>query len=84
MLSIAVVGAGAIAHTHLEAFAKYPDLCRIVAVCDKCLEKAERLIEELGLQTQVFSSLEEAAQSVQIDAVSLCLPPCLLYTSRCV
>lgn len=77
MLSIAVVGAGAIAHTHLEAFAKYPDLCRIVAVCDKCPEKAERLIEELGLQTQVFSSLEEAAQSVQIDAVSLCLPPAL-------
>ena len=75
MLRIALVGAGAIAQTHAEAFLRHAHRCRIVAVCNRHTQRAQELIELLSLPAQAFASLEEAAQAVDIDAVDICLAP---------
>ena len=49
MLGIAIVGAGAIANVHAEAFLKYPDRCQIRAVVDMYQEKAQAIIDERGI-----------------------------------
>ncbi len=76
MLGIAIVGAGAIAAIHMEAFTELAGLCEIRAVCDIYRNKAEELIHKYGLENAVaFESLDEAVDAAGIDAVSICLPP---------
>ena len=60
MLRIALVGAGAIAQTHAEAFLRHAHRCQIVAVCNRHTQRAQELIELLSLPAQAFATLEEA------------------------
>ena len=75
MIRIAIVGAGAIARVHIQAFLQFPDRCEIVAICNWHIEKAKLLIEETKICAHAFSSLEEAERYQKIDAVSVCLSP---------
>ena len=72
---IAIIGAGAIARAHIEAYLKLNTRCEIVAICDLFVDKAEALIKEYALSAQAFTSLEEALKVKELDAVSICLPP---------
>ena len=74
-IRIAVLGAGAIAATHLDAYLSFPELCQVSAVCDLFVEKAEQMVKERGLNARVFRTLEEALAGAEFDAVSICLPP---------
>ncbi len=74
-IRIAILGAGNIAAFHIAAYRQFPELCEITAVCDLFLDKAQKLADENGLHAPVFRTLEEAFQSAQVDAVSICLPP---------
>ncbi len=76
MLGIAILGSGAIAAVHADAYLQYPDRCEIRAVCDLYPEKAQDLIDRKGLTAALaYGKIEEVLARADIDAVSICLPP---------
>lgn len=77
MLNIVILGAGAIAATHVDALLQSRDLCRITAVCNRHLEKAQKLIREKELDAAAYSCLEEAFEQGIPDAVIICTAPAL-------
>lgn len=74
-LKIAIMGAGAIAATHIQAYQQFPDLCQITAICDLFVDKAQKLADEHKLAASVYQTLDEALSQADFDAVSICLPP---------
>ena len=75
MIKVAILGAGAIADSHLEAYLHFPDRCQVVAVADLELEKAAVKARRHALVVPVFNGLEPLLDSVQFDLASVCLPP---------
>lgn len=76
MQGIAIVGAGAIANVHADAFLQYPELCEIRAVSDLFTEKAQGLINEKGLSlATAHKEYAEILGREDIHAVVICLPP---------
>jgi predicted dehydrogenase len=76
MLTIAVVGTGNISRAHLDAYATFPDRCRVVALCDIVPGKAERVRQEVGLGDDVL--VVESHRDLldrDVDLVSVCTPP---------
>ncbi len=70
-----IIGTGAIARVHIEAYKSLGN-CRIAALCDLFVEKAESLIVEMGLEGAVaYKDYKEALASSDGDIVSICLPP---------
>ena len=74
-LGIAIIGAGAIADVHIQAYLKFPELCRVRAVCDLYPQKAQELIDRYGPDAQACEDYHQALEREDIDAVSICLPP---------
>lgn len=75
-LSIAIVGAGAIAGVHIDAYKQFTDRCEIRVICDVLKKKAEKLKESKGLhQAVVTEDWRDILLRKDIDAVSICLPP---------
>lgn len=75
MIQVAIWGAGAIARTHIDAFLAASELCRISAVCNRHVDRAQRLIGEKGLSAIACADLQEAMARTQVDAVAICLAP---------
>ncbi|WP_121609793.1 Gfo/Idh/MocA family protein [Mesobacillus foraminis] len=75
MLRIAIVGAGAISSAHIKAYLQFPEKCRIVAVCDIYIEKAEKLVEQYQLPAKVYKDYRDLLEQSEIDLVSVCTPP---------
>ncbi|MUG88496.1 gfo/Idh/MocA family oxidoreductase [Paenibacillus timonensis] len=75
MINVALVGTGSIAVTHLEAFTRFRDRCRITALVDRSGEKAQKLKERFSLDCEIYSDYEEIVNSDSVDLVSLCTPP---------
>lgn len=75
MLKVAIIGAGAISGAHISAYMSFPERCQIVAVVDIYVEKAQKRINEYGLEgaQAVTDYTELLAQN--IDLVSVCTPP---------
>jgi len=69
---VALVGAGYIADTHLEALREVPGV-EVVALCDVSLERARAAARRFGVAHAV-RSLEELA-ALAIDVAHLCVPP---------
>jgi predicted dehydrogenase len=67
-----LVGAGAIAHSYVQAFTGC-DGARLVAVGDVRLEAARDLAE--GVPCRSYASAEELAADPEVEAVLLCTPP---------
>jgi predicted dehydrogenase len=42
MIRVAIIGAGAIAPSHIKGYLEFPEDCTIVALCDIYQEKAEK------------------------------------------
>lgn len=74
MLNVAIIGAGAIATSHIEAYLQFKDRCHIVAICDVYPDKARARLEKYGLQAKVVQDYKELLTE-QIDLVSVCTPP---------
>ncbi|MFS0615070.1 Gfo/Idh/MocA family protein [Lederbergia ruris] len=75
MLNIAIIGTGAIAPAHVNAYLKFPDRCKIVALCDQYPEKAEKLKQEYQLTADIVDNHKELLNRQDIDLVSVCTPP---------
>lgn len=75
MLKVAIVGAGAIANTHIEAFLKLKEKCQIVAIADISREKAQEKVERFGLHASVFDDHQELLADVDPDLVVILTPP---------
>ena len=75
MIRIAIVGAGAIADTHIQSYRKFGDRCEVVAVADLYPEKAAEKVARHGLAARVFAAHDELLAGAAFDAVSICLPP---------
>lgn len=74
MLKTAIIGAGNISPAHIEAYLKFPERCKIVAIADIYKEKAESRIKQYNLQAKAVQDYTELLQD-DIDLVSVCTPP---------
>lgn len=76
MLNVALVGTGNISSSHLLGYLRFPERCRIVALCDVVPARAEAKKQEHGLDDAVVvASHEELLGRDDIDLVSVCTPP---------
>lgn len=75
MLSVAILGAGAISDSHIQAYGKFKDRCRIVALADLYPEKAAAKAAHYGLSAAVFKDTAELINQAEFDVASVCLPP---------
>ncbi len=75
MIGIAIIGAGAIAEVHIQAFKTFHDRCEVRALADLYPEKAEKLAVNHGLKAVICKDFREALLRDDIDLVSVCLPP---------
>lgn len=74
MLNVAIIGAGAISHAHIEAYLQFPERCRIVAIADLYTDKAEARGKRFGLDVKIVADYKELLAE-DIDLVSVCTPP---------
>jgi UDP-N-acetyl-2-amino-2-deoxyglucuronate dehydrogenase len=75
LINVGVVGVGAIAPSHIEAYLAFPERCRVVALADIIPERCTRAVERFGLQAATFDSHHELLQGSEVDLVSVCTPP---------
>src|SRR3984957_20201200 len=77
MIDVAVIGAGAISSFHLDGYRAFPDRCRVVAVADTDLSRAQQRIDEYRLTDAVaFDSVDAVlGDGPHVDLASLCTPP---------
>lgn len=74
MLKVAVIGAGSISSAHVEGYLRFPDRCKIVAVCDIFEQEAKRLIAQYKLKDAISCLDYKALIEMDIDLVSICTP----------
>jgi predicted dehydrogenase len=67
---IAVIGTGTIAQSHLDAYAKNPEV-ELVAVSDLNLDRAKSVAEKYGAP-RAYSDPAELLRDPEIDGVSIC------------
>ncbi|MCO6451142.1 MAG: Gfo/Idh/MocA family oxidoreductase [Caldilineales bacterium] len=78
MINVALIGVGAIADTHIQAFQSFSDRCQIVALVDRdpnCVKtKRERYnlpLSEVGC----YDSWQMMLAHMKPDLAAICLPP---------
>jgi predicted dehydrogenase len=77
MIDVAVIGAGAISSFHLDGYLAFPDRCRVVAIADTDLARAQERIAEYHLTDAVaFDGVDAVLGSgLNIGLASVCTPP---------
>lgn len=78
VIKVAIIGSGAIARAHIEAYQSFANRCEVVALCDIYLEKAQSYCQRYGIRKAV-SSFDQLLDEKDIDLVSICTPP---YTHK--
>ncbi len=71
-LKFGLIGAGAIAQTHLQAF-EMSLLATLAGVADLRVEAAQAMAE--SAKCQAFQSYEAMVEELELDAVVICTPP---------
>ncbi|MFD0681104.1 MULTISPECIES: Gfo/Idh/MocA family protein [unclassified Paenibacillus] len=74
MLKVAIIGSGAISAAHIEGYLQFPERCKIVAISDIYVEKAQERIDQFQLEARAVKDYKELLQE-DIDLVSICTPP---------
>ncbi|GEK88846.1 Predicted dehydrogenase [Alkalibacterium putridalgicola] len=75
MLRVAIVGTGAIAPMHVEAYLEFSEEVKIVALCDIYPEKAEKMAAKYNLDSAIYDDHQDMLKNEEIDLVSVCTPP---------
>jgi predicted dehydrogenase len=76
-VGIAILGTGAIASTHIQAFRAFSPRAKIIALCDIYADKAHALAKAEGVDVLVFEDYRDALRRTDVHLVSICLPPSL-------
>ena len=74
MIKVAIVGTGGISHAHINAWMKFPERCKIVALVDIIPGKAQRVKEQYQLDADVYPDHHDILP-LDIDVVDVCTPP---------
>src|SRR5216684_6319465 len=72
-IQVAMLGAGLMARSHMEAIRKREDRAELVAVADVSAEARQRAAAEFGIPQQYADALA-AAREAAADAVIICIP----------
>jgi UDP-N-acetyl-2-amino-2-deoxyglucuronate dehydrogenase len=76
MTGVAILGTGAIAKVHTEAYKQFGSRCAIRSLCDIYPEKAQALASDKGLDSaSCYADYRQAIDRPEVDLVSICLPP---------
>ena len=70
-LKIGLVGTGGISNRHMDAYLRYPDRVRLMAVCDIVRPLAEEYAMKTGVEA-VYTDYEQMLREADIDAVDIC------------
>jgi len=74
-LQVGIIGCGGIANQkHLPALSKQTDLCEIVALCDKEIDRAEKARKEYAPEAKTYSDYTELLKDESIDVVHVLTP----------
>ncbi len=73
-LRIGMIGAGNIAHAHLNAYRANPDV-EIVAICDIDFNRCNGTADEYGIEKR-YPSVAEMLANVELDAADVCVWNC--------
>lgn len=71
-IRIGVVGTGIFSYNHINAYRKNPN-CEIVAICDKIVDRAISMANELGIPNY-YEDYNELIDSGKVDAISIVTP----------
>ncbi len=71
MIKIGIIGVGAVGGMHKDAILAHPE-CELAAVCNRTLERAEKLAEGTG--ARAYSDYKEMQEKESLDAVIVNLP----------
>ena len=72
MIQVAIIGAGFIGPAHLEALRRLGDV-EVVALCDSCLEAAQRKAQALNI-AHAYDSVEALLAHPGLQVVHNCTP----------
>ncbi|WP_436664314.1 Gfo/Idh/MocA family protein [Alicyclobacillus acidoterrestris] len=75
MKKVAVIGAGAISTRHIEGYLAFPEACKIAAIVDIYLDKAEERVRAYQLDAVASNDYKSILADPSIDVVSICTPP---------
>jgi UDP-N-acetyl-2-amino-2-deoxyglucuronate dehydrogenase len=75
MISVAVIGTGNIAQSHIKGYLAFPQRCKITHLVDIFPEKAEKTNADYNLGAKVGASHKDILNCEDIDLVSICCPP---------
>jgi predicted dehydrogenase len=75
MIKVAIIGAGAIANTHIEGLLKFQEKCQIVAIADIYTDKAREKVTRFGLDAAVFEDYKKLFAESEIDLAVVVTPP---------
>ncbi|MBM3130933.1 MAG: Gfo/Idh/MocA family oxidoreductase [Chloroflexi bacterium] len=75
MIRVAIIGAGAIADTHIEAFLKFPARGKVVALADPYPDKAREKIARYHLNARAYADVSELLNDARFDLGVICAPP---------
>ena len=73
-LRIGLVGAGNIANTHLDSYAKNPN-AQVVAICDINEDRLNETADKYGIEKR-FSNIEDMLKNTELDAADVCVWNC--------
>jgi predicted dehydrogenase len=74
LIRVGIIGAGNRSRVHIAQIAALPDRCRITAVCDIEIAKAEAALRKTGPDVRPFSSHAEMLAAKVCDAVVIATP----------
>jgi UDP-N-acetyl-2-amino-2-deoxyglucuronate dehydrogenase len=75
MLKVALIGSGAIADSHIQAYLRFPDQCQIIALVDLYPAKAAEKAAKHGLKAAIYPDYRTLLEKEAFDVASICLPP---------
>jgi len=76
MLRIGIIGTGGISAVHFRGYLEFPRQCRIVALCDAALDRAEERKAQFGLvDARVYDDPTAMLATEALDVVSIATPP---------
>lgn len=74
-INVGIIGCGGIAATHIDAYLRFPERCRLAAFADVVEGSATAKAKEMGCDVRCFDGWGPLLALSEIDLVSICTPP---------